>query len=175
MTLQHLREAGLTVSILAVQERVNGASALQLAQSGFNFWELKEAGCSLMSTALRSGEQQEDAVAALAVLLTGRNCDEETFRAMLAADLLGGLRGILHNRRNNSSQDLSSVRRVRHKAAEMIPLLIAKGISCPALLVHSGVMTPLLQVLDASSTQLGSDPVTSSASHLHACLCFTYL
>ena len=147
VTLQHLREAGVNVSVLAVKQRLEGASAFQLAHNGFNYWEIKDAGCSLMSAILRPGELQEDSLCALVEILSGNNCDNVTFAAILEEDLLGGIRYILHNNQCNKYQGFDDICRVKRKAVEMIPLLIAKGISCPALLVHSDVLAPLLGLL----------------------------
>lgn len=147
VTLQHLRDAGVSVSLLAVKQRLEGASALQLARDSFNYWEIREAGFSLLSAVQRPGEQQEDAVCALAVLLGSSTCDDSTFRAILEEDLLGGVGVMLRNVTRNKFQDLADLERVRQRAAELVPLLLARGVSCAALLVHAGVLPPLLGML----------------------------
>ena len=149
-------------------------------------------------------QQQEDAPRAIIELLQQDASDDETFRAMLEAELLGGLKASLHGyiiKRNrdqhlkeedsgsspdvclhnteeqreigNCSQkealsdtnekitmdDANSINFKKHEidvpnnntlkvlAVRLIPVLIKKGISCAALLVHSEVMKPLLEML----------------------------
>lgn len=158
VTLQHLRDAGVTVSVLAAKQRAEGATVLQLAEAGFSLTEIHEAGCAVMTAAMRPGvgHSREDAISALVVILTDPNCDDNTLRMLLEADLLGGLKSLLHSSTNrpanecqNSQQERQekAINSLKQKSAEMIPLLVQKGVSCPALLVHAGVLPPLLEML----------------------------
>jgi len=54
---------------------------------------------------------------------------------------------ILHNNKRYRHHSVADINRLKIKAAELIPLLVAKGVSAAALVVHAGVMPALLQML----------------------------